>query len=242
MEVFVREVKKDDGNLKTKEDRLDDLQINSAEDLINKCIDIRLFGATAAIKNKTITFTGPVQFKFGRSLHRVKLDYIKGTTVMPSKEARKQGTFTEVYTLPYSLIVFHGIANENAAKHTGMTDSDLDLLMEAIWNGTKNLISRSKFGQMPRLLLDIEYKEPLFHIGDLDKLVAIKKEDDIEDEALRDISQVTLNVLPLVETLQREKEKIASIRYKIDERLQMSPTIAQFTQLLENVSLSSFSF
>jgi len=162
MEVFVREVKKEDGNLKTKEDRLDDLQINSPEDLINKCIDIRLFGATAAIKERTITFTGPVQFKFGRSLHRVKLDYVKGTTVMPSKEARKQGTFTEVYTLPYSLIVFHGIANENAARYTQMTSQDYELLMEAIWNGTKNLISRSKFGQMPRLLLDIEYKDPNF--------------------------------------------------------------------------------
>ncbi|NOX36860.1 MAG: type I-B CRISPR-associated protein Cas7/Csh2 [Calditrichaeota bacterium] len=242
MEVFVREVKKEDGNLKTKEDRLDDLNISSADDLINTCIDIRLFGATAAIKNKTITFTGPVQFKFGRSLHRVKLDYVKGTTVMPSKEARKQGTFTEVYTLPYSLIVFHGIANENAARHTRMTDSDLDLLMEAIWNGTKNLISRSKFGQMPRLLLDIEYQEPNFHIGDLDKMVSIKKEDGIEDEALRDISQLTLNILPLVETLQREKGKIARIRYAVDERLQMAPSISQLPELLDGVSISSFSF
>ncbi len=242
MEVFVREVRNDEGNLKTKEDRLDDLEIKGAEDLISKCVDIRLFGATAAIKDRTITFTGPVQFKFGRSLHRVKVDYVKGTTVMPSKEARKQGTFTEVYTLPYSLIVFHGIANENAAQYTKMTTDDFELLMEAIWNGTKNLISRSKFGQMPRLLLDIEYNEPHFHIGDLDKLVSIKKEENIDDEALRDVSQFTLNILPLVETLQKEKNRIARIRYKADDRLSLAPSINQVSELLEGVTVSTFSF
>jgi len=242
MEVFVREVKKEDGNLKTKEDRLDDLQINSPEDLINKCIDIRLFGATAAIKERTITFTGPVQFKFGRSLHRVKLDYVKGTTVMPSKEARKQGTFTEVYTLPYSLIVFHGIANENAARYTQMTSQDYELLMEAIWNGTKNLISRSKFGQMPRLLLDIEYKDPNFHIGDLDKLVSLKTE--VPDESIRDVTDFTVNVLPLLEALQKEKDKIQAIRLKVDERLTTAPelTTEHLNRFLEGISLSQFSF
>ncbi|RMG79027.1 MAG: type I-B CRISPR-associated protein Cas7/Csh2, partial [Bacteroidetes bacterium] len=209
-------------------------------DLLKKCIDIRLFGATAAVKNKTITFTGPVQFKFGRSLHRVKLNFVKGTTVMPSAEAKKQGTFTEVYTLPYSLIVFHGIANENAAKETGMTNGDYELLMEAIWNGTKNLISRSKFGQIPRLLMDIEYKKPNFYIGDLDKLIAIKT--DLDDESIRDVSQFTLNILPLVESLQKEKDKIRAIRYKIDDRLSTAPAIHELNHLLENVTITGFSF
>ncbi|HHH50095.1 MAG TPA: type I-B CRISPR-associated protein Cas7/Csh2 [Saprospiraceae bacterium] len=244
-----------DKKKKIKKKHFDIIKNIARKNLINFAIDVRLFGATVPFEiNKSkiedskedlkssITLTGPVQFKMGRSLHRVDIKFIKGTGAFASKPGKGQSTFREEYILPYSLIVFHGIANENAAKHTGMTDSDLDLLMEAIWNGTKNLISRSKFGQMPRLLLDIEYKEPHFHIGDLDKLVAIKKEDGIEDEALRDISQLTLNILPLVEALQREKEKIVRIRYKIDERLEMAPAIAQFSQLLESVPLSSFSF
>jgi len=49
-----------------------------------------------------------VQFKFGRSLHRVKEEYVKGTTVMPSGEGREQGTFTEKYLVPYALISFYG--------------------------------------------------------------------------------------------------------------------------------------
>ena len=96
-EIFILGVKKDDGTLKTKEERMTNLKIDSAEDLINNCVDIRLFGATVAVKKKTITFTGPVQFKIGRSLHKVQLKFIKGTTVYPSDKGKDQGTFTEMY-------------------------------------------------------------------------------------------------------------------------------------------------
>lgn len=216
-EIFIREVRKEDGKLKTKEDRLDDLKIDSPEDLLEKCIDIRLFGATTAIKNKTITFTGPVQFKIGKSMHRVFLRFIKGTTVMPSKEAKGQGTFTEEYILPYSLINFYGIINENAAKETKLTDEDVELLLDAIWNGTKNLISRSKVGQIPRLLLKVNYKEDNYHIGDLNNMVSLIS--DLRDEEIRDITRVKLDITELVRVLGLNKEKISSIDYKADDRL-----------------------
>lgn len=216
-EIFIKEIRRDDGKLETKEDRLDDLKINTPDDLLNKCVDIRLFGATAAIKNKTITFTGPVQFRFGRSLHKVAPILVKGTTVMPSKEAKGQGTFTETYVLPYSLICFYGIVNENAAKHTNLTESDVNLLLDAIWNGTKNLISRSKAGQMPRLLLKVDYKEGNYHIGDLDKLIKLKSEK--KDEQIRDVSDYILDVNELVKILNENKDKIESINLRIDDRL-----------------------
>lgn len=216
-EIFIREVRKEDGKLKTKEDRLDDLKIDSPEDLLEKCIDIRLFGATTAIKNKTITFTGPVQFKIGKSMHRVFLRFIKGTTVMPSKEAKGQGTFTEEYILPYSLINFYGIINENAAKETKLTDEDVELLLDAIWNGTKNLISRSKVGQIPRLLLKVNYNEDNYHIGDLNNMVSLIS--DLRDEEIRDITRVKLDITELVRVLGLNKEKISGIDYKADDRL-----------------------
>jgi CRISPR-associated protein Csh2 len=216
-EIFIREVRKEDGKLKTKEDRLDDLKIDSPEDLLEKCIDIRLFGATTAIKNKTITFTGPVQFKIGKSMHRVFLKFIKGTTVMPSKEAKGQGTFTEEYILPYSLINFYGIINENAAKETKLTDEDVELLLDAIWNGTKNLISRSTVGQIPRLLLKVNYNEDNYHIGDLNNMVSLIS--DLRDEEIRDITRVKLDITELVRVLGLNKEKISGIDYKADDRL-----------------------
>lgn len=216
-EIFIREIRKEDGNLKTKEDRLNDFGKVS---IIEKCVDIRLFGSTTAVEGKTITLTGPVQFKFGRSLHKVDIAYVKGTTVMPSGADRKQGTFTERYILPYSLIAFYGIVNENAAKNQQipLTDADINLMLEGIWNGTKNLISGSKFGQMPRLLMQVVYKEGQnFHIGELDKLIA--KVSEKTDEAIRDIAEIKIDITNLVNALNANKDKIERIRLIVDDRV-----------------------
>lgn len=216
-EVFILGVKKDDGKLKTKEERMTSLKIDSAEDMIEKCVDTRLFGATAAVKNKTITFTGPVQFKIGRSLHKVQLKFVKGTTVSPSAQDKTQGTFTEMYVLPYSLIGFYGIINENAAKHTKLTNSDIDLLMDALWNGTKNLISRSKVGQMPRLLIKINYKEENYHIGDLNALLELKS--DIRPEEIRNVEDYALDATQLLDVLHTNSDKIKDIDLMLDKRV-----------------------
>jgi CRISPR-associated protein Csh2 len=216
-EIFIREIRKEDSKLVTKEERMNQLGKDS---IINKCIDIRLFGSTTAVENQTLALTGPVQFKFGRSLHKVDLTYIKGTTVMPSGQEKKQGTFTERYILPYSLIAFYGIVNENAAKmqNIPLTNNDIDIMMEGIWNGTKNLISGTKFGQMPRLLMQVIYKENQnFFIGELDKYISIQS--DLQDEALRDISDLKIDITKLVNVLKNHQDKIESIKYKVDERV-----------------------
>ena len=216
-DVFIREIRKEDGNLKTKEDRLNDF---GNESITEKCIDIRLFGATTAVEGKTITLTGPVQFKFGRSLHKVDMVYIKGTTVMPSGADKKQGTFTEKYILPYSLIAFYGIVNENAAKSQNipLTASDVSLMLEGIWNGTKTLISCSKFGQMPRMLMQVIYREGQnFHIGELNKLISIATEK--TEVAIRDIAEVKIDITNLVNVLNDNKDKIEKIRLRVDGRV-----------------------
>jgi CRISPR-associated protein Csh2 len=216
-DVFIREIRKEDGNLKTKEDRLNDF---GNESITEKCIDIRLFGATTAVEGKTITLTGPVQFKFGRSLHKVDMVYIKGTTVMPSGADKKQGTFTEKYLLPYSLIAFYGIVNENAAKNQQipLSDPDINLMLEGIWNGTKNLISGSKFGQMPRLLMQVVYKEGQnFHVGELDKLISMIT--DKNHEAVRDIAEVKVDISNLANVLNANRDKIKKIRLVADSRI-----------------------
>jgi CRISPR-associated protein Csh2 len=203
------------------------------EKIVNTCIDVRLFGATIPLdlsvkekgksKNVTgsITLTGPVQFRMGRSLHKVELKHIKGTGAFASKPEATQKTFREENILPYSLICFYGIINENAAKDTNLTDDDINLLLDGIWNGTKNLISRSKAGQMPRLLLKVNYKEGNYHIGDLDKLIKIKAIESIEQEKIRDISEIELDVTELVNALNKNKEKIEGIELKIDGRVKV---------------------
>lgn len=242
-DVFIIETRDDKGNLRTKEDRLGDFK--TPEDLLDKCIDIRLFGATTAVEGKTMTLTGPVQFKYGRSLHKVDLTYVKGTTVMPSGADRKQGTFTERYILPYSLIAFYGVVNENAASSQGikLTEEDVLLMLEGIWNGTKNLMSCSKFGQVPRLLMQVVYKEENFYIGELDKrlnLVSSKN----NDKEIRNISDVKIDITDLAKALNDNKPKIEKIRLKVDERIAfvMDGTGVKIEDTLSDFTVEPFNF
>ncbi|WP_022856209.1 type I-B CRISPR-associated protein Cas7/Csh2 [Thermodesulfobacterium thermophilum] len=243
-EIFILEIRDEKGNLKTKEQRLEDFK-NDPSEVITKCIDVRLFGATIAVKDKTIVLTGPVQFKFGRSLHKVDLTYIKGTTVMPSGAEKRQGTFTERYILPYSLIAFYGIVNENAAKYQNisLTEEDILLMLEGIWNGTKNLISGSKFGQMPRFLMQVIYKENFnFYIGELDKLISLKTEK--RDEEIRHISEVKIDITNLVNALNTHKEKIEKIRFKTDDRVKFikNGIDTNLKEALESFTLDELNF
>ena len=237
--IFIKETRHENDTLKTKEDRLDDLKIKTPEELIQNCVDIRLFGATTAIKKKSITFTGPVQFRIGRSIHPVQLKFIKGTTIMPSEKGKKQGTFTEQYILPYSLINFYGIINENAAKTTKMTEEDVMLLLDGMWNGTKNLISRSKAGQVPRFLLKVNYKEDNYHIGDINNMVKADSEKPIDE--VRDISDLTLDIGELAENLKANKDKIRDIEYQIDSRVILTENKEKvnLSEVLKNSGIES---
>jgi len=225
-DVFIIQEKDENGKLRTKEDRSKDFN-DDPEEILTRCIDMRLFGATTAIKGKTFTWTGPVQFKFGRSLHKVDGPIlVKGTTVMPSSQDKKMGTFREEWVVPYALIGFYGVANEYAAQYTHLKEEDLDLLMEALWKGTKDLITRSKFGQMPRLLLRLVYKEKSdFYIGELDKLVKWVPKEDLREEEVRDITDGVLNIDDLISTIAKYKNKIERIEVNVHQRLTTQPEI-----------------
>jgi len=173
-------------------------------------------------EKNSITFTGPVQFKMGRSLHPVELKHIKGTGAFAATAGKEQKTFREEYVLPYSFICFYGIINENAAKHTKLTDDDIKLLMEGLWEGTKNLISRTKVGQMPRLLLKVDYKEPGFFTGDLDSFLKIKSE---SLDKIRGVDDFKLDLSDLINAIGFTKDKIETVWYKIDPFLKTNPEI-----------------
>jgi CRISPR-associated protein Csh2 len=238
-DVFIKEVRDEEGYLydaKTrakdflkKEGKFSEMKEAIKNEICSKCIDVRLFGGVIPLELKvsgkdksekgSITLTGPVQFRFGRSLHRVDVKYIQGTGAFAADyEGKKsmQFTFREEYILPYSLICFYGLINENAAKTTGLTNNDVGLLLEGMWNGTKNLITRSKAGQMPRFLMRVVYKEENFHIGDLDKMIKLEAETD--EEKIRDISEVKIDISELIGALNDYKDKIGSIEFKVDDR------------------------
>jgi len=220
-DIFIREIVYDEENqyIQDAKKRAADFK-NKWEQIIQTCIDIRLFGGVIPLEKDSITFTGPVQFRMGRSLHPVELVHIKGTGAFASKEGTKQKTFRDEYILPYSFIVFYGIINEKAAQHTKLTEDDVNLMLKAMWNGTKTLISRSKFGQMPRLLIKIDYKVDAnsFFIGDLDKKVKITGAENLFK--IRKISDFKLDISDLIKAISQYKDKIESVSYLIDKDLE----------------------
>ena len=189
------------------------------ENILNKCIDIRLFGGALPLEKDSIIFTGPVQFKMGKSLHKVEMKYMKGTGAFASKDGSNQQTFREEYILPYSLISFYGIVNENAANKTGLTDIDVEDLKKGMWDGTKNLISRSKFEHNPKLLIEVKYKEENFFIGELDKYISF--DSDLQDEKIRDITDGKINLAKLAEILTKYNDKIERIEIKKNDRIEI---------------------
>lgn len=94
------------------------------------------------------------------------------------------------------------------------------------WN--KSLISRSKVGQVPRLLINVVYKEKHFHIGELDKYLSLKT--DKNDEELRDVSEFIIDVDRFIDVLNKNKNKIERIDVKVDERIQLSTDIKNSLQ------------
>ena len=204
-DIFVREISKDDGKIYTSKDRAKDFSDDPGT-VLEKCIDIRVFGGVIPLKNSSITYTGPTQFQMGKSLNKAKIVEIQGTGAFASSEGKGQKTFRTEFIVPYALIGFNGVINEQAARTTRMTEEDKKLLIEGIWEGTKNLISRSKFGQVPMLLLVVDYNEPLL-IGNFRQRVKLITRD------------YYLDVTELVNLLNENKDKIKSIHFQKDPRL-----------------------
>ncbi len=221
---------------------------SNQDDFLNKFIDGRLFGAVSAPgkdsgndddtaedkKAKKVTkgsnpkvfhVTGPVQFGMGKSLHPVKMNFLKGTGAFATKEGADQRTFREEYNISYGLIGFHGVVNENAATFSKATLEDLDLLLQAMWDGTKDLLTRSKKGHMPRLLVHIEYSQKGFFIGDLLERLEIIPDENKKTDELEDIQDFNIATNKLNQVLKLHADKILKVTVRMDDRVKLTEPI-----------------
>lgn len=233
-DIFVREIPYKDGiqDGKTRGGQFGKKPQEVKANVTAKCIDVRLFGATIPLPDNSVTLTGPVQFRLARSLNRVEIFHVKGTGAFASEPGNKQATFREEDFVHYSLIPFYGAINPIAAKDTGMTEADAQLLVESLWLGTKHLHSRSKLGHCPRLLLKINYAEASSFLGELQRRVELKPAAHlVTDKDIRSVDDFTLDIDPLVEALKQAMEgkmhfgnklSIASIEIAHDPALKLT--------------------
>jgi CRISPR-associated protein Csh2 len=203
-------------------------------------IDIRLFGSTAALakgeeaRGGSIILTGPVQFRMlGKSLHSVNPREVKGTGGFKSREGVTQTTFREDNLLPYALIAFYGTVNENVAQKTGLSENDLILLQDGLWNGTINLNTRSKGEHRPRLLLRVEWRDGNYHMGGLDRMVVLEPSDGKDGRSIRSLKDYALDAAELVEKIRVQKGRIQRIIISEDTDIKWKAGKALRAQLEE---------
>lgn len=226
-DIFVRETKYSEGDkeyVASGKRRAEDFKgdLNDSKEvrtrnILERCIDIRVFGGVLPLDKDSITFTGPTQFQMGKSLNKTEVIEEQGTGAFASGDKKGQATFRTEYKLPYAIIGFNGIINEKAAAYSLMQEEDKILLLEGIWQGTKQLISRSKFGQTPLLLLSIEYKTP-YYIGNLRQRLKLECQNELK---IRSTEDYQLDVTALIHALEKHKDKIASITLQMDDRLKV---------------------
>ena len=220
-----------DGESKTLKARFEELKASTGQGdgraVLGECVDTRLFGVTFALGNDSFSWTGPVQFKWGRSLHAATFEFVQGTAAFATKDDSQQRSFRNEYKVPFALIGVYGIANQYASEDTSASDSDLEELKEALWKGTDNLITRSKNEHKARFLLEIEYK-PGFDgkIGALDEKVTILSNNSValtrdEQKALRRLKQCKVDISHLAEAFGKYRNQITKVTVYADSEVDL---------------------
>lgn len=202
--------------------------------LLGAFIDARLFGSSFAFKAKEKdeevegqsgektklkpvpkTMTGAVQLNMGEVLHQAEEVDIHGTTIFGSDAEKTQGTFTAYYCLRYALIGFSGIANEHSAKISKMSDGDYEYLLKAMWHGVRVCgNTRTKIGQIPHLLIDIEYKKgEEFQFGRLHDYVKPDATNGKKEKEWASPKDYKLDLTLLIERIKQQKSRISKVHY-----------------------------
>lgn len=213
-DIFVRLV---EDHYVTADERVRALEKQDSEELLNKWIDVRLFGATMTVEKDNKIFTGPVQFNWGYSLNKVELLESSITSHFSSRKDAKQGTIGKDYRVIFSLLSFFGVISGKRAEKTKLTQEDLTQLDLAMRYAIPQLATRSKIGQYPRLYLRVEYKDDKTYLGDFRNYIKLEN-----TENLRDISECNLIIDELVSLLQNNKGKIQKIYFFEDDQLSLN--------------------
>lgn len=227
------------------------------EILLGSFIDARMFGSTLAFKkgeekeggaqrkNKwepvPKTLTGATQIEQGEVLHRAQEVDIRGTSILGSGEEQRQGTFTENFVLRYGFVGFGGIANEHSAAKSLLTDEDYAKLLQALWKGVRSAgNTRTKAGQVPRLLVNVVYKPGSeFQLGRMLDYIELESVDLTKPETSWTGPQdYTVNLLRLRNHLERYSHHVERIEWDRNADVQLTPDDEDFFKA--NASLLDF--
>jgi CRISPR-associated protein Csh2 len=169
-----------------------------------KFIDIRMFGSAFAVGGFTKAYTGPIQLNWGYSFNKVELiDSSSIVTIMNDDSS----TFGKDYRVHYSLLGFNGTVNSPAARSTGLTNDDVIVFRNAIWESIPASPTRSKLNQYPKLYLEIVYNEGISNgqFGDLRNFVEATPKQGIADKQVRRFKDLDIDLDSLKKLIEENK-------------------------------------
>jgi CRISPR-associated protein Csh2 len=211
---------------------IQDLKGDVIAKLINSTFDVPLFGALVTIRETkgeetggdSAKLTGPVQFGIGRSTNQVNVinPTITGRFVGKEKEGNKQySTFGKFYSVEYALIKIHGAVNPtnlgkylNDEKIMKKFNEKEEKLYTCLWDGTNQLITRSKYPQRSILFLEVTYDSTIYN--DLPSLVVERKD---PKEKPTSLGESPLDFTRLIHVLEKRSKQIKLVRVKRCEEL-----------------------
>lgn len=174
--------------------------------LLQKCVDVRLFGGISTKEGMAVNLTGPVQFALlSPSLNAVDMRMHQNTSVFSSSSEKSRGAIGTTTLVPFAVCQIHGWVNPYSAKLSGMTTDDETNMIKALWQSINNSNTRSKSGQNSLLLVQIIYTNADEKLYGVDRL--IKLESEKRDEQLRSIEDFKFDFSKLKEASQSSKVK-----------------------------------
>lgn len=193
----LKEQYKDDDSVKTEKKKNE--KVIDAGKLLQKCIDVRLFGGISTEEKDAVNLTGPIQFALlNPSLNEVDLRMHQNTSVFVSSVEKTRGAIGTTTVVPYCVNQIHGWINPYSAKHTGLTEDDVNLMFKALWESINGANTRTKSNQNSLLLLQIVYSEPTKKLYGLDRLIKLNSKDNKRGEQLRSIDDFEFDFTNLI--------------------------------------------
>ena len=180
--------------------------------------------------------TGPIQFGLGKSVNQPEILTPSITSAFQGADTESKLRFSTIgkfSIVDYALIKVHGGINpKNLGDYYNFDEvkkifqEKESYLFNCLWNGTNELITRSKWRQKSILLIEITYKFSIYN--DLDSLITehgsikgrgIKKLPiDVNSNSTDDTGRV-FNFKNFINVMRKRKENLIQIRMRGSEEI-----------------------
>lgn len=168
--------------------------------MCGKYYDVRAFGAVMSTGKNAGQVRGPVQLTFARSIGQiVPLEHsITRMAVATEAEAEKQQgdnrTMGRKFTVPYALYRGHGFISAPFAIQTGFSETDLELLWQALTNMFEHDHSAARGQMAMRRLIVFKHDSALGNAPSSKLFDMVQVQPNADAGVIRDFSQYEIVV------------------------------------------------